>query len=462
MRPVGVLSRVGLWVDRNLPALFLAIFLVGYGLSNMVGVFGDPIRSDGVGYHAYLPALVLHGDPSYRTLAEDVFGGRIPAWTGIRPLEHGGYLNRYTPGLAVMMLPFFLLAHVVTLAMQSPPGAPEWFQFNFRADGFSFFYQQAAGLGGVAYLMAGLLLLRGILRLHFRPAVVLVTMLTLVFGTNLLNYGMGESFSAHVVVFFLVVVLMRAVPWWQQSPERIDRALVLGLLVGILALVRPTALLAGLLIPLYGVSRPADARPRNRWLRQHAIALAVMAATAALVVGIQPLLNRMSSGAWIYDAYAQQGEGFFWRNPKWWQVLVSPKHGAFLFAPTLVLAVAGLAFLRGTARVWLGAAWIYVLGTYYAVASWNNWWLGGAFGHRGFIDVYPLLAFGWAAILDRVWDHPRRRAALVATLAVMSAWTLFWLKLYYTRELPIEGLDRAAMYDVFWWRAQMVKAWWGT
>jgi hypothetical protein len=38
----------------------------------------------------------------------------------------------------------------------------------------------------------------------------------------------------------------------------------------------------------------------------------------------------------------------------------------------------------------------------YSYAAWWCWWLGGAFGHRGFVDYYPFLAIPLAFSLDRI------------------------------------------------------------
>ena len=43
----------------------------------------------------------------------------------------------------------------------------------------------------------------------------------------------------------------------------------------------------------------------------------------------------------------------------------------------------------------------------YLIASWWDWQFGASYGHRGFIDVLPLLAFGLGGLL-RVERRPRR------------------------------------------------------
>ncbi|HNU57629.1 MAG TPA: hypothetical protein PKN30_13645, partial [Flavobacteriales bacterium] len=45
---------------------------------------------------------------------------------------------------------------------------------------------------------------------------------------------------------------------------------------------------------------------------------------------------------------------------------------------------------------------------WYLIASWWNWWLGGSFGHRGFVEHYALLALPLAACVDALITWSRR------------------------------------------------------
>lgn len=465
--PRGIVGRAGNIFMRKLDGcrvtlgFFLTVvFLVGYALSNLAGVFGDPIRSDGVGYYAYLPSLILHGDPTYLKLSGSQYDGTIPGWTGISQVD-GRYLNRYPPGLAILALPFFCAGHLATLIMQSPPGAPPGriYGFNYPADGFSFFYQHAAGLGGMTLLLTGLVLLHGLLLRYYSRATSTLTVLLLVFGTNLLNYGTGESFCAHNGVFLLVVFVMRALPNWFNHPAWVT-SLWLGVLVGLLALVRSTTLLILPACMLFGVCRFHDGVERVRLLCSRLHFLVIAGCVIGLLLGMQLVMNYLACGEWVFNGYARQGFGFYWTEPRWLEVLFSPRHGALLHAPILILALVGLFFLRGRAAAWRIPAWIFVVGTLYIIAAWWNWWFGGAFGHRGLIDAYPFLALGIAQALSMLRDDSRSAwftRAVWTFILLCLLWNLFLMKMYYTRELPIEGFDADALYDVFWWRWQWLR-----
>ncbi|MBD2127323.1 hypothetical protein H6F97_13200 [Microcoleus sp. FACHB-1] len=73
------------------------------------------IRSDGDGYYIYLPTLLIHKTLNFSVLKQQ-FMGNIINCPGIylHPTT-GKFMNIYPIGVAVLMSPFFLLAHFLTI-----------------------------------------------------------------------------------------------------------------------------------------------------------------------------------------------------------------------------------------------------------------------------------------------------------------------------------------------------------
>ena len=68
-------------------------------------------------------------------------------------------------------------------------------------DGFSFYYQHAAGLAGLVYLLAGLAVVRRLLLRHFSPAVALATLATRDVGNQLVPLrGLRQRLQPHLLV----------------------------------------------------------------------------------------------------------------------------------------------------------------------------------------------------------------------------------------------------------------------
>ncbi len=433
---------------------FLALLV--YLFTYLENCFGPPIRADGVGYYAYLPAFLIDRDASFVSLADRQFGGELESWTGLRLIpDTGRYLDKFNMGVAVMMLPFFLVAHAATWWMQSPAGGFAWWKFNHPMDGFSLFYQHAAGLAGLVYMILGLAILARVLRRHFTDGVVVATLTVLVFGTNLLHYTAGETVLSHAYSFFLFALLLAVIPGWYENPSFRARTVLLGLLAGLTALVRlPNALIL-LFIPFHGVTGFKGMRDRFLLLRRRWVDCAMLLGVALLVYFPQMWLHRYATGRWIADAYSIHGEGFRFLHPQLLEVLISPEGGLFFWSPVLLLALPGLLLLRRQASALFLPSMLFLLLNTYLIASWHMWWFGGGFGHRAFIEGYTVMAFGLCATFTAV-RAPVLRIILGVLVLVLVCYSLFMMKLFYTREISYYGVDSQALFDVLWIRKELL------
>ncbi|HMC76918.1 MAG TPA: hypothetical protein VKH34_07285, partial [Vicinamibacterales bacterium] len=157
-------------------------------------------------------------------------------------------------------------------------------------------------------------------------------------------------------------------------------------------------------------------------------------------------------GQWFVSSYGQLG--FTFAHPHLWGVLGSVTKGAFFWAPLLLVAVAGFAWLPPALHRWrLPSAFVLALHTY-LIASWWDWQFGASYGHRGFVDVYPLLAPGLAAAFARAGAVPVRRAALAVVVVTLCALSMFQMLQYWHGVLP--------MADLTWpqYRAVFLRGWW--
>jgi hypothetical protein len=400
-----------------------AIALLTYGALFASGLAEAPIRSDGYSYYVYLPAWWLYHDPTLDSVARDCCGGEFPEFTAVaRWPETGRWIDAHPIGVALLMTPFFGAAHALT----------QW--SNLPREGFSTYYQHGAGLAGLAYFIAGLAMLRRLLSRHFSDGVTLATLVGIVLGTNLFNYGVYESTFSHAFSFFLVTTLMALTEaWWERPAWPLSAAL--GGTAAIIALVRHPNVVFLLMVPLYGVAggREAGARIAELWRRRRQVA----AMTAIAIAGVAPQLAiyKQATGHWLVSAYGARG--FMFSSPHLYGVLFSVQKGLFFWSPLLTLAIVGLVVARGWARQWRVAAMVILAVDTYLIASWFDWQYGGSFGHRGFTDALPLFAVFLAAFLEwtaeRAWR--RRAAALVVTATVLLS--VAQMVQYWMRVLPI-------------------------
>src|SRR5215471_4956666 len=122
---------------RHFVATTAVLAVAAYALIYARGWADVPIRSDGYSYYVYLPSTFIYHDLTLNTLSRDWYDGSYPGFTAIRRWPSTGrWLDAVPIGVAVLMLPLFMVADALT----------RW--SNFPRDGFSFYYQHAAGLSG--------------------------------------------------------------------------------------------------------------------------------------------------------------------------------------------------------------------------------------------------------------------------------------------------------------------------
>ncbi len=423
---------------RHFPTAIASIALVTYVLVYAVGIADRPIRSDGVSYYQYLPAWIADGDPTFETQARDCCAGYdneqpvgIHRWP-----ETGRWLAVHPIGVAVLMLPFFLAAHALS-----------WWS-NLPRDGFSLYYQYIVGLAGIAYGVAGLIVLRRLLLRHFSDGVVLATLVVTTFGTNLFHYAVFDSTFSHAFSFFLIASLLLVAERWWERPTA-TRSLALGVVAGLIVLVRHTNAIFLAIVPLYGIIGMSDVRRNVGRLIARWRAVILAAAVAATIVLPQLLLYRWTTGHWIVDSYPEGS--FSFASPHLWETLFSVERGVFFWSPLLLFAVAGLLVSVGWARGLVLATIAVLAADTYLMASWFMWNLGAGFGHRGYTDALSLFAVYLAAFFAWSAQRPRvaRTVAVVATLLVALSTFQMWQ--YWTGVLPIEKTTWT-QYRTAWFR----------
>jgi hypothetical protein len=366
------------------------------------------IEHDVHGYYGFLPALFIYDDirlekSDYHEWSEQ--GDYYFFWPNLTP--DGKKIIKYPVGLSVLYAPFFFIAHVIAPLV----GAP--------ATGFSAPYKVMLQVGALCYLFVGLLFLRAFLRrMGVGGTGLWVTLLLVGLGTNLLCYSSQSSTMPHLYGFFLVAALAWLTVRWNEGME-LRFAFWLGVVLGLITLVRPTNGVVVLFVLLFGLHRFADLVPHMQRLLRSWPQLLLMAAITVLVWTPQFLYWHAITGKYIY--YSYQDEGFFFTHPHLFEGLFGFRKGWLVYTPIMAFALAGFFFMKSRSANARIAILTVVALHIYITLSWWCWWYGGTFGQRSMIDLYPLLALPLAAFVDKVrtWSNvPRWSAAILASLLV--------------------------------------------
>lgn len=372
------------------------------------------IRSDAEGYYGYLRAIFINHD----------LGHERPNGTYLHETSEGT-LNKYFAGEAVMLTPFFLAAHAWALLTGNVP------------DGLSTPYLRAVGLAGLVYALLGLLAFRALLRRSgISEPVITTLLLTIGFGTQLVQYASIQPGWSHVYSFCMVSVFLLLTLRLVEAPE-LRRYMAWGLAFGLILLLRPVNGLVLLALPIVLGERsgPFLRTFIARWER---VAAAVIA--CGCVVFIQAALWYAQTGHFIADGY--KGEGFHWDRPEILQVLVGFRRGLFLWSPVLLFAAFGVLVLWKSDRTRAVASLVYWVVNTYVIATWWIWYYGSGWGARVYIDHYPVLFLPLAFVLSR-WQRSSTWLwrGTIAGLALASLFTMAQFYQYNHRLLHVECMD---------------------
>ncbi len=151
---------------------------------------------DVFGYYLYLPAAFIYHDlrltdiswvnqliEQYQTTATLYQATALPA---------GGWVMKYSMGMAVLNAPAFFIAHAFSLLT------------DFNPDGFSLPYQYAWAISGLVYTAIGIIMLRKILLEFFDDKVTAIILVTCCFSHQLFSaYGIRWLSFAQLYIYTL-------------------------------------------------------------------------------------------------------------------------------------------------------------------------------------------------------------------------------------------------------------------
>lgn len=420
----------------SLPKVLISLLLL---FSSYIFLNGNwlhtryPIQMDANGYYIYLPAAFIYQDLAKLSFVDDMpeqFDRKYFLYRN----HKGGYLSKYSPGVAILQLPFFLTAHFL---------APV---FHFEQSGYSPPYRLAVALSSLAYTILACWLLAKVLSRYFSKPVVLLTVTSLFLGSNIFFYGVLQAGVTHNYLLFIVALMVLALDdWWKHgSPWSFALACAC---VGMSTTIRPTEILIGI-VPLSflwqkfrsGNLAPSRIFPADRELLYGFLAFALFICPVFL-------FWKYSTGKWISYTYEQ--EGFYFDRP--WQIwygLFGFRKGWFIYTPLAAIALAGIAMIRKNSALipWRRALLIYLPVNIYIVLSWYCWWYGGGFGQRSFIPVFALLAFPLALVFEKM---ARFMKAVSIAIVLMILLNLFQSFQYQRQIIHMDAMTWEAYKFVF-------------
>lgn len=380
-------------MQKKLPGL--ALWLILAVMLGTMGIYHHWTRSkpnergvihwDVISYYSYLPATFIYGDVGLGFLDDKDFNNDSKFWPV--QLENGKWVILTSMGISILYSPFFFMAHWLSPLIDKPQ------------DGFNSTYQLFLVLSSLFWVMMGLLALRRILLRFFTPLTTAITLVLVALGTNLFFYTVHEGPMSHGYNFaFITFFLLLVIRWYEEPTYR--RALLLGLVYGMIVLIRPTNILVGILLAGWGISRLKDLKKRPAYLLKHYLHILIMIGMFVVPWIPQMLYWHKVTGSFMFNSYSSMGSSFYFGSPHIFDVLFSFRKGWWLYTPVMLVATAGLVFLGRKCKGVTLPVSLYLAVQIYVLASWWSWWNGGSFGLRSFVDLYGVMALPLAAIVE--------------------------------------------------------------
>ena len=367
---------------------------------------------DGLSYYSYMSVTFLYQDLKMTFYdPEDGDMQRI-FFSFPKPTPTGNWVIPTTSGMAILALPFFLVSHF--FALFSP----------YPASGYSEPYNIGLILCSLFYFMIGLVYLRKLLLFFFNEGITTISILTIFFGTNLLYYVTEQPFMSHIYSFTLITLFIYYTIRWHSIPN-IRNSLLIGLILGFIALIRPSNILVIFIFLLWNVFTFNDLRERTVLFVKKIPLVAVMVLMFILVWIPQFIYWKYVTGSYFFWSYGE-GAGFFFNNPQILNVLFSFRKGWLLYTPVMVFALAGFWFLyKKVPGIFYGAILTFIF-FLYIISSWWSWWYGESFSQRSFVDIYCILVFPLASTLNFAFRQKKYLSFIIApVLALLIFMNLF-------------------------------------
>lgn len=397
---------------------------------------------DVFGYYLYLPSHFIYGDitlqnQDWLTHLLDTYEPTATLYQAVK-IDNGNWVMKYSMGMSFMYAPFFFIAHSLVGFLGYP------------ADGLSFPYQLSIIVGGIVYVIIGLIYFSKILRYFFNEQITGILLIAIFFGTNYfqLNNFYGILLSQNFLFTLYAILIYFTIKWYNDY--KIKNVFIIGLIAGLITLIRPSEAIC-ILIPILW-SNNSQNYFKNKWqlIRVHFIQLVVALSCFLLMLLPQLLYWKSVTGHYFFYSYTNAGEGFDFFSPHTINFLFSFRKGWFLYTPIILFAFIGLYHLYHKNKAIFRSVIVFILMDVYICSSWTNWWYaGGSFSSRSMVSVYCLLAIPLGYFIESIGNKRKVKIVVYSIGLFFILLNLFQTWQFENGILSKERMTKAYYFSIF-------------
>jgi hypothetical protein len=392
------------------------------------------IKVDGNGYYAYLPAIFIYHDLEFG------FFDEIASKEGYQNMGYdyryqvdGKVVNKYFAGTALAQLPFFLAAHFICWLTGQP------------MDGYSALYLIFINIASLFYLLLSCIYINKILEIYkVSDLNRLIVLVATVFGTNLFYYSVYEPSMSHIYSLgFISLFIYTTLRYYQSFQPKF--LLLSALILGIIILIRPVNLLILASVPF--LAGDLDNLKKVIFVASSQWRYLLFAIIILIVpLLLQAAIYKIQTGSfWVYS-YGD--ERFYFSNPHMLEILFSYRKGLFVYTPLWFVSLAGLYFIWKKSAS-LAAFWtIFFLILTYVLSCWHQWFYGGSFGSRAYIEYYALFSILLGVFLENVTSK-LTRPILISVITILIVISVIQTYQYYAGIIHWSDMNRELYWEVF-------------
>lgn len=368
---------------------------------------------DAEDYYSSLISTFINGDVAHQSRE---------VWFLIK--TNTGTINQHPVGVAVLLLPFFLLAYASASL------------FHFPVDGLSFPFQVAVGLAAFVYAMIGLIFIKKLFQLRgISDKVTALILPLLFFGTNLMHYTLSEAGMSHIYSFSMISVFLYQSAKFVQQKENKNLVVAFAIL-GLIILLRPNNVFIVLGIFFWFSSLQECKEFFKTLIKNKVFYFSILLTTS--IVFLQSLLWYFQSKQFFHQTY--KADGFYWLNPQVLKMLFGFDGGFFIYTPLCLLFLLGLIVVyRENKFAFVAFSILFVL-LFYLFGSYCSYTFFDGLGIRVLVDYYAVFALLGAKLFMQA-QHSKWIYASVQVWAVLFS----FLSLIYTYQANRSIMLRAGM-----------------
>lgn len=361
-------------------------------------------ESDPLGYYVYAHSLVHDGDIDFSNELRAFYKNdtRLVCGVGVFNEKTKRYTNQYTIGTPLLILPFYAPFSLI---------ASHWYHERFDW----FIDQVIFCLASILLGILGIWLSYKFVSYYFSPLISLLATGIFWLSSSLIFYFIFEPYLSHLASIFAVSAFLWL--WKAESISINRRAILMGLMAGIITMIRQQEILiifVPIVVALFSPNFSLGKIPIVRLIL-------LFVASFLLAFSVQMIVWKILTGSFVVYSYSDSGQFFNFASPKLFSVLFSSNHGLLAWHPIILICLIGLIFSRTLSRPTKIAFLIAFLLQLYVTSSWTSWWMGYSFGNRAFLGLTPIFVLGLSAFLKEFLQKGRIKI-LILVFAVLCIW----------------------------------------